>query len=210
MVSAGDDTVHKVLLVLHRTELKRVRQIDDRRHASTSGAEQLSLRRGWAIHDVIWRAQKSANQLALRFEKGALDVRCQKSILNVHTWVQHLNHQGRELPWRVVILLQAVHQALPRSKVHNSLSGHRKRDGPTLGRVLALGFNGHLRATEHIELSFGISLLKDLAHFSGRRNRVKHTGVRQADLGILSDKVITGGGDSLSSQNVVFDPWYPS
>ena len=42
----------------------------------------------------------------------------------------------------------------------------RKGDGPTLGCVLALGFNGHLRPTEHIELSFCIRLLKDLAHFS--------------------------------------------
>ena len=66
VVAAGDDALHVVLLVLHRTEKHGIGQVDHARHAAALRAEQHALALGRTLDDVVGRAEVLANQLRLR------------------------------------------------------------------------------------------------------------------------------------------------
>ena len=84
VVAAGDDALHVVLLVLHRAEQHRVRQVDHLRHAAALRAEELALARGRAVDDVVGRAEVLANQLRLVLVERPLEVRREEAVLDVH------------------------------------------------------------------------------------------------------------------------------
>ena len=82
-----------------------------------------------------------------------------------------LQHHGRTLSRRVVILLHAIHHSLSRREIDDALPADGMSDGSALCGVLALGLDGNSAAPENIQLTFGVSLLVQLAAFGGRSDR---------------------------------------
>ena len=100
------------------------------------------------------------------------------------------------LPGRVVILLDAVDDALAGRVVDDPLAADRVRDGAALGGVLALGFDGNRVVAEDVELAFGERLLVQLAAFGRRRDRVEHAGVSDSRFGVVGHELVAVGGDA--------------
>ena len=73
-----------MFLVLHRAQQHRIRQVDHLRHAPACRPKQRALRFRGAINDVVRRAQKLPNQLRLVFIEGALQVRRQEAVHDIH------------------------------------------------------------------------------------------------------------------------------
>ena len=108
----------------------------------------------------------------------------------------HLQDHRRALARRVVILLDAVHDALARGVVDDALAADRVGDGTALGRVLALGLDGDRVAAEDVQFSFGERLLIEFAAFGRRRDRVKHAGVGDPSFGVIGNQLVSVGGDA--------------
>jgi len=90
----------------------------------------------------------------------------------------------------VVILLDAVDDALARCEVDDALAADGVGDGATLGRVFAFGFNGDGVVAKDVEVSFGVGLLEELATLGGGRDGIEHAGVGNARLGVVGDELI--------------------
>jgi hypothetical protein len=110
----------------------------------------------------------------------------------------HLNHHGRPLARRVIVLLNAVDNALPGGKVHHALAAHRVGNRAALGRMLAFGLNRDRVVAKHIQVAFRIGLLEQLAALGRRRNRIEHAGVGDPRLGVVRDQLISVRGNSNS------------
>ncbi len=78
---------------------------------------------------------------------------------------RHLEDHGRAFARCVVILLDTVHNALPRCVVDDALAAHRVRYRTALRCVLAFGLDGNRVAAEDVQLAFGKGLLVKLAAF---------------------------------------------
>src|SRR4030095_6087776 len=96
----------------------------------------------------------------------------------------------RALAGRVVVLLDAVDDALARGVVDHALAADGVGDGAALRGVLALGLDRDRVVAEDIELAFGEGLLVQLPAFGRRRDRVEHTGVGDARFGVVGDELI--------------------
>ena len=75
----------------------------------------------------------------------------------------HFKHHGARLAGRVVILLDAVDDALAGGEVDHALAADRVGNGSALGRVLAFSLNGDGVLAEDVQVAFGIGLLEELA-----------------------------------------------
>ena len=88
IVAPGDDAVHVVLLVLHRTEEHRILQVDHRRHPAPSGTEEQPLGFCGALDDVVGSTEKLAQQVRLSFVEGPFQVRGEEPVLDVHPRIE--------------------------------------------------------------------------------------------------------------------------
>ena len=84
VVAPRDHALHVVFLVLHRAEQDGIGQIHHLGHAAARGAEENALRLGGAVDDVVGRAEILADQLRLVLVEGALEVRGQEAVHDVH------------------------------------------------------------------------------------------------------------------------------
>src|SRR5262249_55235859 len=100
----------------------------------------------------------------------------------------------RALAGRVVILFDAVHDALSRGEVDDAIATDRIRDGAALGRVLAFGLDRDRIPAEYVEMAFGECLLIQFAAFGGRRDGIEDAGVRDARFGMVRDELVAVGG----------------
>ncbi|MBV6516708.1 MAG: hypothetical protein HPKKFMNG_02396 [Planctomycetes bacterium] len=237
-----------MLLVLHRAQRHGVFQVNQARHATARGAEELALGLGGAGDDVVGSTQELAQEFGFGRVEGSLEVRGEESVLDVDSRRQgefgdapqdyglvgrllgvlgkehdpagiqggidvvvaavnvegvagkragsDLDDHGRELARRVIVLLQAVNQALTRGEVDHAPSGHGGGDGSALGGVLALGLDGDLLAAKHVQLSFGPGKLVILAHLGAGRDGVEHAGIGDARLGVVGNQLVAVGGEA--------------
>jgi hypothetical protein len=88
VVAAGDHAVHVVLLVLHGAEQQRILQVHHFRHPAAFRAEQFALGRCRAVDHFVRGAEVLAQQFRLGHEVGALRVRRQHAVLDVHARVE--------------------------------------------------------------------------------------------------------------------------
>ena len=84
VIAPSHDALHVVFLILHRAEQQRIGEIDHRRNATALGPEERALRLGGRIDDVLRRAQVFANQVRLVLIEGALQVRGQEAVHDIH------------------------------------------------------------------------------------------------------------------------------
>ena len=64
------------------------------------------------------------------------------------------------------------------------------RNGAALGRMLALRLNGNRVVAKDVQVAFRIGLLKKLAAFRRRCNRIKNAGIGDPRLRVVRDKLI--------------------
>ena len=107
----------------------------------------------------------------------------------------HFEHHRRAFARRVIVLLHAVHHALPRSEIHHPLATHRVCNRAALRRMLAFGLDGNRVAAEYIQVPLCICLLKELAALRRRRNGIKDTGIGNARLSVVADELIAVRSD---------------
>ena len=96
-------------------------------------------------------------------------------------------HHRRALARRVVILFDAVDNALAGGVIDDALAAHRVRDRPALGGVLAFGFHRDGVAAEDVELPFCIRLLVELAAFGRWRNRIEDAAVCDSGFSVVGN-----------------------
>ena len=108
----------------------------------------------------------------------------------------HFEHHRRALAGRVVVLLNAVDNALAGGEVDHALAADGVSNGAALGRVLAFGLNGDGVAAEDVQVALSIGLLEELAAFGGRRDGIKNAGIGDARLSVVRDKLVSVGGNS--------------
>ena len=84
VVAARHDALHVVFLVLHRTKQDRVGQVHHLGNAAARRSKQHALRFRRAVDDVIGRAEVFADQLRLVLVEGALQVRGEEAVHDVH------------------------------------------------------------------------------------------------------------------------------
>ena len=99
-------------------------------------------------------------------------------------------HHRRALARRVVILLDAVNNALARGVIDDALAADRIRDRPALCGVLAFRLDRDGVAPEDVELPFSIGLLVELAAFRRRRDRIKHAAVGDSSFSVVGDELV--------------------
>ena len=127
----------------------------------------------------------------------------------------HLEHHGRALARRVVVLLDAVHDTLARGVVDDALAADRVGDGAALRGVLPFGFDGNRVAAEDVELALGERLLVELAAFSRGRDRIEDTGIGNARFGVVGNELVAVGGDAnpripgSAPHDASLRPWAP-
>ncbi len=106
-----------------------------------------------------------------------------------------LEHHGGALAGRVVVLLNAVDNALAGGEVDYALAAHGVGDGAALGRVLAFSLDGDGVVAKDVQVALSIGLLEELAAFGGRRNGIKNAGIGDAGLGVIRDELVAVGSD---------------
>ena len=104
-----------------------------------------------------------------------------------------LEHHRRTLARRVVVLLDAVDDALTGRVVDDAFAAHRVRDGAALGRVLTLGLHRDGVAAEDVQFAFRERLLIELSALGRRRDGIEHTGVADARFGVIGDELVAVG-----------------
>jgi hypothetical protein len=107
----------------------------------------------------------------------------------------HFKHHGRSLAGRVIVLFDAVDNALAGGEVDHALSADGVGDGATLGRVLAFRLNGNRVLAEDVQVALSIGLLEELAALSGGGYGIKNAGVGDARLGVIGDELVSVRGD---------------
>ena len=95
----------------------------------------------------------------------------------------------------MVVLLDAVDDALAGGEVDHALAADGVGDGAALGRVLAFGLDGDGVVAEDVQMALGIGLLEELAALGGGRDGIEDAGVGDARLGVVGDELISVGGD---------------
>jgi hypothetical protein len=108
----------------------------------------------------------------------------------------NLQHHGGTLAGGVVILLDAVDNALARGEVDHAFAADRMRNSAALGRVLAFRLNGYRIVAKDVEVAFGIGLLKQLAALGGGGDGVEHAGVGDTRLGVVRDELVSVCGNT--------------
>jgi hypothetical protein len=96
----------------------------------------------------------------------------------------------------VVVLLDAVDDALAGGEVDHALAADGVGDGAALGRVLAFGLNGDGVVAEDVQVALGIGLLEELAALGGGGDGIEHAGVGDARLGVVGDELVSVCGDA--------------
>ena len=103
----------------------------------------------------------------------------------------HFEDHGGGFAGSVIVLLNAVDDALAGGEVDHPLAANRVGDGAALGRVLALSLDGNGVLPEDVQVAFSIGLLEELAALRGRRNRIEDAGVGDPRLGVVRDKLVS-------------------
>ncbi len=109
---------------------------------------------------------------------------------------RHFQHHRRALARRVVVLLNAVHNALPRRVVDDTLAAHGVRNRTALGGVLAFGFDGNGVAAKDVELALGKRLLVELAAFCRGGYGVEDASIGDPGFSMVRNQLIAIGGDA--------------
>ena len=109
---------------------------------------------------------------------------------------RHLQHHRGALAGSVVILLDAVDNALARGVIHHALAAHGVGDRAALGGVFSLRFHGDRVLTKHVELALSKRLLIQLAALGRRRNGIEHAGLGDARFSVVGNQLVAVGGDS--------------
>ena len=105
-----------------------------------------------------------------------------------------LEHHGRKLARRVVVLLHRVDDALARGEIAGAPARDRERRGSALGGVLALGFDGDLLLTPDVQFALGEGRLVDFATFGRWRDRVEDAALGHPGLDVLGDELVAVAG----------------
>ena len=105
-------------------------------------------------------------------------------------------HHGGALAGSVVVLLDAVDDALAGGEVDHALAADGVGDGATLGCVLAFGLDSDGVVAEDVQVALGVGLLEELAAFGGRRNGIENAGIGDAGLGVVRDELVSVGCNS--------------
>ncbi len=105
-------------------------------------------------------------------------------------------HHGGALAGSVVVLLDAVDDALAGGEVDHALAADGVGDGAALGRVLAFGLNGDGVVAKDVQVALGIGLLEELAALGGGGDGIEHAGVGDAGLGVVRDELVSVCGDT--------------
>jgi hypothetical protein len=103
----------------------------------------------------------------------------------------HFKHHGRALAGGVVVLLDAVDDALAGGEVDHALAADGVGDGAALGRVLAFRLNGYGVVAKDVEVPLGVGLLEQLAALGGGRDGIEDAGVGDAGLGVVGDELVS-------------------
>jgi hypothetical protein len=106
-----------------------------------------------------------------------------------------LEHHRRALARRVVILLDAVDDALAGGVVDDPFAAHGVRDGSALGGVLAFGLDRNRAAAEHVQIAFSERLLVQLASLCRGSDRVEDAGVCYPRFGVVGNELVAVGGN---------------
>ena len=235
-----------MFLVLDGAEEDGVGEVHHLGNAAAGGSKENALRFGGAVDDVFGRAEVLADQLGLVLVEGALEVRGEEAVHDVHARRErelgdaaqdeglvggllrvfaedhdpagveravdvvvaavhvegvlgeraraHFKHHGRALAGRVVVLLDAVDDALAGGEVDHALAADGVGDGAALGRVLAFGLDGDGVVAKDVQVALGIGLLEELAALGGGGDGIEHAGVGDARLGVVGDELVSVGG----------------
>ena len=96
----------------------------------------------------------------------------------------------------MVVLLDAVHDALAGGEINHSPTRHRIGDGSALGGVLPFALDYQRGATEYVQLAFRVGLLVHLAHLGRGRDGVEDAALRDPRLRMVGDQLIAVRGNS--------------
>jgi hypothetical protein len=107
-----------------------------------------------------------------------------------------LEHHRRALARRVVVLLDAIDDALARREVDDAPAADRVGDGAALRRVLPLGLDRQGIAPEDVQPALGERLLVELSTLRRRRDRIEHTGIRDTGLRVVGNELVSIGRDA--------------
>src|SRR5206468_5677120 len=96
-------------------------------------------------------------------------------------------HHRRALAGGVIVLLDAVYDALAGRIVDDALAADGVGDRTALRRVLAFGLDRDGIAAEDVEFPLRKRLLVELSAFGGWRDRVKHAAVCDPGFRVVGD-----------------------
>jgi len=106
------------------------------------------------------------------------------------------HHHRRELAGGVIVLLDAVDDALARREVHDAVAGHGVGDGPALGGVLALRLDRQLGPPKDVELALREGELEELPHLGRGGDGIEDAGVGESRLGVVADELVAVADDA--------------
>jgi hypothetical protein len=97
VVAPRHHALHVVFLILYWSEQDGVGQVHHLGHATASGAKEGALRLGGTVDDVVGRAEILADQAGFMLVEGALEVRGQEAVHDVHAGGQtQLGHAAQD------------------------------------------------------------------------------------------------------------------
>ena len=109
---------------------------------------------------------------------------------------RNLQHHRGALARRVVVLLDAVDDALARRVVDDALPADRVGDGAALGGVFAFRLDRNRVAPEDVQSAFGERLLEELSAFRRRGDRIEDAGLGDAGFRVVGDELVAVGRDA--------------
>ena len=84
VIATGDDSLHVVFLILHRAEQDGIGEIHHLGNATAGGSKENALRFSGTVDDVFGRAEILADQFGFMLVEGALEVRGEEAVHDVH------------------------------------------------------------------------------------------------------------------------------
>ena len=129
---------------------------------------------------------------AVHIVVSAMDV---EGVLGERAGGNFQHHRGA-LAGSMVVLLDAVDDALARGVVHDPFSADGVGDGAALSRVLALGLHGYRILAEDVELAFGERLLVQLTALGRWCDGIEDASIGDARLGVVRNQLVPVGSDT--------------
>ena len=120
----------------------------------------------------------------------AVDV---QSVLREGAGGNFQHHRGA-LAGSVVVLLNAINDALAGRVIHDPFPAHGVRDGAALSGMLALGLDSDRVLAEDVELALGERLLVQLAALGRWCDGVEDAGIGNAGFGVVRNQLVPVSG----------------